>query len=96
MDDVPRKRKRPAAHIGHTPGRAAASSNAPRGRNLPTVGGLAAAAAVAAGFVHFAVPYPPPGCSFVRVVAVSTGCGYMLRAVTIFEREQQALPGVNP
>ena len=48
------------------------------------------------GFVHFAVPYPPPGCFFVRVVAVSTGCGYMLRAVTIFEREQQALPGVNP
>lgn len=47
------------------------------------------------GFVHFTVPYPPPGCSFVRVVAISTGCGYQLRAVTIFEREQALLPGVR-
>lgn len=44
--------------------------------------------------VHFSVPYPPKGCRFVRVVAVSTGCGYALRAVTFFEREQDSLPGL--
>ena len=46
-------------------------------------------------FVHFLVPYPPPGCRFVKVLALSTGCGYALRAVSIFEREQDALPGVR-
>jgi hypothetical protein len=42
-------------------------------------------------FVHFLVPYPPEGCRFVRVVGISTGCGYALRALTVFEREQDRL-----
>jgi SAM-dependent methyltransferase len=42
-------------------------------------------------FVHFTVPYPPPGCAFVCVRAISTGCGFMLRALSVFEREQDRL-----
>lgn len=44
--------------------------------------------------VHFSAPYPPEGCRFVRVIAVSTGCGYALRAVSVFERDQDSLPGL--
>lgn len=43
-------------------------------------------------FVHFLVPNPPPGCRLVKVLGLSTGCGYQIRAVTIYEREQASLP----
>lgn len=46
------------------------------------------------GFLHFLLPFPPPGCSFVRVKALTQGMGYRIRAFTIFEREQDSLPGV--
>ena len=42
-------------------------------------------------FVHYLVPMPPPRCSLVRVLALSTGFGFPIRAVTIFEREQDSL-----
>lgn len=41
------------------------------------------------------VPYPPPGCRFVEVKAISTGCGYSLRAMSIFEKDQASLPGME-
>jgi SAM-dependent methyltransferase len=45
------------------------------------------------GFLHFLVPFPPKGCAVRRVHGVTTGCGYRIRAFTIFEREaQEALP----
>lgn len=43
-------------------------------------------------FVHYLVPMPPPGCSLVRVLGLSTGFGFPIRAVTVFQREQDALP----
>lgn len=42
-------------------------------------------------FVHYLVPMPPPRCSLVRVLGLSTGFGFPIRAVTIFEREQDSL-----
>ncbi len=42
-------------------------------------------------FVHYLVPMPPPRCSLVRVLGLSTGFGFPMRAVTIFEREQDSL-----
>lgn len=46
------------------------------------------------GFVHYLVPFPPPGCKLVGVYGLSVGVGYRMRAFTVFEREQDALPGV--
>jgi len=43
------------------------------------------------GFVHYITPNPPPGCSLVRVFGLSTGFGYPMRAVTIYERHQAEL-----
>lgn len=42
-------------------------------------------------FVHTLVPMPPPGCHVVKVFGLSTGHGFHMRAVTIFEREQARL-----
>ena len=36
------------------------------------------------GFLHFLVPNPPPGATFVRVYGVSTGCGYRMRGFSVF------------
>ena len=47
------------------------------------------------GFVHYITPNPPPLCRVVKVFGLSTGFGFPMRAVTIFEREQQALPFVR-
>lgn len=41
------------------------------------------------GILHFLVPFPPADCRFVTVKGVSTGCGYRIRAFTIFERNAQ-------
>ncbi len=46
-------------------------------------------------FVHYLVPMPPPGCAPVRVLGLSTGFGFPMRAVTIFEREQDSLLSVG-
>lgn len=43
------------------------------------------------GFVHYITPNPPPGCSVVKVFGLSTGFGFPMRAVTIYEREQRGL-----
>ena len=44
------------------------------------------------GIVHFLVPMPPPGCKLEKVRALTTGCGYRIRALTIFVKEQESLP----
>jgi len=43
------------------------------------------------GILHFLVPMPPPGCRLVDVRGVTTGCGYRIRAFTVFERGQDEL-----
>lgn len=47
------------------------------------------------GFLHFLVPSPPVGCSIVTVRGVTQGCGYRIRAFTVFERAQDDLPGLG-
>lgn len=41
--------------------------------------------------VHYLVPNPPKGAVFVKCFGLSTGFGYPLRAVTIFEKQQGTL-----
>ena len=41
--------------------------------------------------VHYIVPNPPPGCHHVKTLGLSMGFGYPMRAVTIYEREQDSL-----
>lgn len=43
------------------------------------------------GMVHFLVPRPEPGLRFVEVHGVTTGCGYRIRALTVFQRQQRGL-----
>ncbi len=43
------------------------------------------------GLLHVAVPFTPPGCWMVNVYGITTGTGYRIRALTIFEREQPRL-----
>lgn len=47
------------------------------------------------GFLHYLVPNPPPGCRIVAVRGVTQGCGYRIRAFTVYEREQDQLPGIS-
>lgn len=42
-------------------------------------------------FVHYITPNPPPSCHCVKVFGLSTGFGFPMRAVTIYEREQASL-----
>jgi SAM-dependent methyltransferase len=42
-------------------------------------------------FVHYFTPNPPPGCRWVKSFGLSTGFGFPMRAVTIYEREQRHL-----
>ncbi len=44
------------------------------------------------GILHFLVPMPPPACRLDLVRGVTTGCGYRIRAFTVFQREQEGLP----
>lgn len=46
-------------------------------------------------FVHYITPNPPPGCRVVKVFGLSVGFSFPMRAVTIFERQQRALPGLR-
>lgn len=43
------------------------------------------------GFVHYITPNPPPMTHFVKSYGLSTGFGFPMRAVTIFEKEQSGL-----
>jgi SAM-dependent methyltransferase len=43
------------------------------------------------GIVHFLVPGPVDGLRFVEVHGVTTGCGYRIRALTVYEKEQRSL-----
>ena len=43
------------------------------------------------GFVHYITPNPPPGAHVVKVLGLSTGFGFPMRAVTIYERSQSGL-----
>jgi len=45
------------------------------------------------GFVHFLVPSPPRGAALVAVKGITTGCGYRIRALSIFEKHQDQLQG---
>lgn len=47
------------------------------------------------GIVHYIVPNPPPGTHHVKTFGLSMGFGYPMRAVTFYQREQAALPGVR-
>lgn len=47
------------------------------------------------GFVHYLVPNPPPRCHHIKTFGLSMGFGYPMRAVTIYEREQDSLPGIG-
>lgn len=38
------------------------------------------------GFLHFLVPKPAPGLSIERVVGITQGCGYRIRAFTVLRR----------
>jgi hypothetical protein len=42
-------------------------------------------------FVHYITPTPPPYCRVVKVFGLSTGFGFPMRAVTIYERDQDGL-----
>ncbi len=44
------------------------------------------------GFVHYLVPMPAPGTRLVKVMGLSSGLGFSMRAVTIFQRDQAELP----
>lgn len=43
------------------------------------------------GILHVAVPFSPPACRLVNVYGVSTGVGFRIRALTVYEREQAGL-----
>ena len=43
------------------------------------------------GILHVAVPFAPPGCALVRVWGVTTGVGFRIRALTVYQRHQDAL-----
>jgi hypothetical protein len=43
------------------------------------------------GMLHVAVPFAPPGCRLVSVWGVSTGVGFRIRALTVYEKAQPDL-----
>lgn len=43
-------------------------------------------------FVHYLVPMPPEGARFVRAWGLSTGFGFPMRAVSLWQRDQDSLP----
>lgn len=43
------------------------------------------------GILHVAIPFAPPLCHLTRVYPVSTGVGFRIRALTIYEKEQERL-----
>lgn len=49
------------------------------------------------GILHFLVPMVPPGADleYELVRGVTTGAGYRIRALTVFRRGQESLPGLG-
>lgn len=45
------------------------------------------------GLLHYLVPSPPPGTSFVSVSGITQGCGYRIRAWTVYRRDAAGLFG---
>lgn len=43
------------------------------------------------GILHVAIPFAPPGCRLVTVYGVTTGVGFRIRALTLYERAQAEL-----
>jgi hypothetical protein len=43
------------------------------------------------GFVHFLVPNPPAGCDLIDVHGITQGCGFRIRALTVYQRRQRGL-----
>lgn len=43
-------------------------------------------------FVHYITPNPPPRCSLIKAFGLSTGFGFPMRAVCVYERRQLDLP----
>lgn len=43
------------------------------------------------GILHFLVPRPEPGLRLCEIRGVTQGCGYRIRAFTIFQKEQRGL-----
>jgi SAM-dependent methyltransferase len=43
------------------------------------------------GIVHFITPNPPPGSSFLKCFGLSTGFGFQMRAVVLYEKDQAGL-----
>jgi SAM-dependent methyltransferase len=43
------------------------------------------------GLLHFLVPNPPEGCDIVGVWGVTQGCGYGIRAFTVWRKQQAGL-----
>jgi SAM-dependent methyltransferase len=46
-------------------------------------------------FVHYITPNPPPRCRFVKAFGLSTGFGFPMRAVTVYERRHADLVEVG-
>ncbi len=42
--------------------------------------------------LHVAVPMTPPDAQFVDCIGVTTGAGFRIRALTVYERRQEGLP----
>jgi len=45
------------------------------------------------GILHVAVAFAPPACRLVKVYGISTGVGFRIRALTVYEKAQSDLTG---
>ena len=43
------------------------------------------------GFVHYICPMPPAGATWIKTLGLSMGFGFPMRAVTIFEKDQELM-----
>lgn len=43
------------------------------------------------GMLHVSVPFAPPRCRLVTVYGISTGVGFRIRALTVYQKEQAGL-----
>lgn len=47
------------------------------------------------GIVHYLVPKPPRGTRWLMTRGLSVGFGFPMRAVTLYQRDQDTLPGLE-
>lgn len=40
------------------------------------------------GFLHVAIPFAPPRCDYVKCYGITTGAGYRIRALTVYQKRQ--------